>query len=161
MVFDWLHLLLFHTFVIFGELMVIASLLHMIYQRRTPSSMIAWMLAIVLLPYLAVPLYFVLGSRKRRSKYLKTAFDMRETDAAVAQANPIDGILRNNGIPGATSGWSLSSTGRRPTPPFCSRSTRPGSVSGSARTSLKATRSPPRWSRPSLPNGAKGSRSNS
>ncbi|WP_345986871.1 phospholipase D-like domain-containing protein [Sulfurimonas sp. HSL1-2] len=102
--FDWLQLLFFHTFVILGELMVIASLLHMIYQRRTPSSMMAWMLAIVLLPYLAVPLYFVLGSRKRRSRYLKTAFDMRETEAAVTQANPIDGILRNNGIPGATSG---------------------------------------------------------
>ena len=102
--FDWLQLLLFHTFVILGELMVIASLLHMIYQRRTPSSMMAWMLAIVLLPYLAVPLYFVLGSRKRRSRHLKTAFDMRETEAAVTQANPIDGILRSNGIPGATSG---------------------------------------------------------
>lgn len=73
--------------------MLIASLLHMIYQRCTPSSMMAWMLAIVLPPYLAVPLYFVLGSRKRRSRHLKTSFDMRETEAAVTQANPIDGIL--------------------------------------------------------------------
>ncbi len=100
---DGVHLLLFHGFVLFGELIVIVSLLHMIYQRRSPSNMIAWMLTFILLPYFAVPLYFVLGSRKRRTKYLKSAFDMRETDAAVPRENPIDGILRNSGIPGATS----------------------------------------------------------
>jgi cardiolipin synthase A/B len=103
---DWLHYLLLDGLILLGELLVIAALLHMVYQRRTPSSMIAWMLAIVLLPYLAVPLYFIVGSRKRGNRYSKAGFDMRETEVPL-HANPIDGILRSNGIPGATSGNRL------------------------------------------------------
>jgi len=41
----------------------------MIYKRREPSTMIAWILFIILVPYLAVILYFIFGTRKRRNKY--------------------------------------------------------------------------------------------
>lgn len=101
---DWIHLFFFHGLFILGELMAFAALLHMLYQRRTPTSMIAWLMAMILLPYFAVPLYFILGSRKRRPRYSKTAFDLKETGKAAPQTNPIDGILRSNGIPGATKG---------------------------------------------------------
>jgi len=101
---DWLYLILFHGVLIAGELMALAALLHMIYHRRTPSSMIAWLLAMLLLPYVAVPLYFILGTRKRQPGRYKSPFDLKETDKAVPRSNPIDGILRNNGVPGATGG---------------------------------------------------------
>ena len=107
MVPDWLNFLLIDGLLLLGEILVIVALLHMIYQRKTPSSMIAWMLAIVMLPHVAVPLYFIVGSRKRRNRYKKAGVDMRETEGA-PQVNPIDGILRSNGIPGATSGNRLS-----------------------------------------------------
>jgi cardiolipin synthase A/B len=39
---------------------------HLLQQRRHPSAAIAWMLFIVLLPYLALPLFLSFGSRKIR-----------------------------------------------------------------------------------------------
>jgi len=41
---------------------VIAS--HTLHQRRHPSAAIAWVIALVLLPYLALPLYLMFGTRK-------------------------------------------------------------------------------------------------
>jgi len=107
LVIDWLSFLLYYGLVLLGELLIIAALVHMVYQRRTPTSMTAWMLAIILLPYLAVPLYFILGSRKRSQKKRKSAFLMHDTATSLPQGNPIDGILRSNGIPGPTSGNRL------------------------------------------------------
>ncbi|WP_394789548.1 phosphatidylserine/phosphatidylglycerophosphate/cardiolipin synthase family protein [Rhodoferax sp.] len=37
---------------------------HTLKQRRHPSAAIAWVVSLVLLPYLALPLYLVFGSRK-------------------------------------------------------------------------------------------------
>ena len=41
---------------------VIAS--HTLHQRRHPSAAIAWVVALVLVPYVALPLYLIFGSRK-------------------------------------------------------------------------------------------------
>ena len=35
-----------------------------LYQRRHPSAAIAWVVMLTLLPYVALPLYFMFGSRK-------------------------------------------------------------------------------------------------
>lgn len=100
---EWFQLILPYTFLLAGELLVLCALLHMIYQRRTPTSMIAWLLAIILLPHLAVPLYFILRSRKRTSPRIKSMFSLQSvTDLPLEKANPIDGLLRSNGIPGGT-----------------------------------------------------------
>lgn len=102
---EWLRLTFSYTFLIVGEILFLSALLHMVYQRRTPTSMIAWLLAIILLPHLAVPLYFILGSRKRISSKTKSMFSLRSvTDLPLEKANPIDGVLRANGIPGGTQG---------------------------------------------------------
>ncbi|MDP3695966.1 MAG: phospholipase D-like domain-containing protein, partial [Desulfocapsaceae bacterium] len=103
---EWLQLIFSHTFLVVGEVLFLSALLHTVYQRRTPTSMIAWLLAIILLPHLAVPLYFILGSRKRRtSSKTKSMFSLHSvTDLPLEKANPIDGVLRANGIPGGTQG---------------------------------------------------------
>lgn len=50
-------------------LILVANVLR---SRRAPGSTLAWMLAIVLAPYVGVPLYFVLGGRKvKRAAALK------------------------------------------------------------------------------------------
>ena len=41
---------------------VIAS--HIRRQRRHPSAAIAWVVSLALMPYVALPLYFLFGSRK-------------------------------------------------------------------------------------------------
>lgn len=100
---EWLNLIPSYVFLIVGEFLVLSALLHMVYQRRSPTSMIAWLLAIILLPYLAVPLYFILGLRKRTSSKIKSICSLHSvTDLPLEQANPIDGVLRANGIPGGT-----------------------------------------------------------
>ncbi|MDD3816281.1 MAG: phospholipase D-like domain-containing protein [Desulfocapsaceae bacterium] len=102
---EWLHLTVSYSFLVVGEVLFLSALLHMVYQRRTPTSMISWLLAIILLPHLAVPLYFILGSRKRTSSKTKSMFSLRSvTDMPLEKANPIDGVLRANGIPGGTQG---------------------------------------------------------
>lgn len=92
-----------HTLVLLGEVLFLVALLHSIYQRRSPTSMIAWLLAISLLPYFAVPLYFLVGFRKRRSIYRKSKLSLDDNiDSTVPSSNPIAAILHNTGIPGAT-----------------------------------------------------------
>ncbi len=55
---------LFHLSVIFGSLLLYAVSTHVNMQRRHPSAAVAWVITIVLLPYIALPLYLLLGNRK-------------------------------------------------------------------------------------------------
>ncbi len=48
--------------------LVLAAVLHMLYQRRTPQNLMAWLLALLLLPFLGVLLYILFGSRKFLAK---------------------------------------------------------------------------------------------
>ncbi|VAW45441.1 Cardiolipin synthetase [hydrothermal vent metagenome] len=48
--------------------LVLAAVLHMLYQRRTPQNLMAWLLALLLLPFLGVLLYVLFGSRKFLAK---------------------------------------------------------------------------------------------
>jgi cardiolipin synthase len=76
----------------------------MVYQRREPTSMIAWLLAITLIPYIAVPLYFVFRSRKLK-RHTKSQFELAfKGEVAPEYATTLDMILRNSGIAGATLG---------------------------------------------------------
>ncbi len=90
-------IILFHSLIVFGELLIVVSLVHMLYKRRTPASMIAWLLSMVLLPYLFVVLYFIFGSRKRINKYTKNHIKLKMSKKERTQ-NPIDNMLRNCGV---------------------------------------------------------------
>ena len=45
-------------------LVVYVMVSHTLHQRRHPSAAIAWVMAILLLPWLALPLYLAFGTRK-------------------------------------------------------------------------------------------------
>ena len=49
-----------------GFVLALVLLAHMLGQQRSPSSTIAWLLVILLLPYIGVPLYLMFGGRKMR-----------------------------------------------------------------------------------------------
>ncbi|MGE0659280.1 MAG: phospholipase D-like domain-containing protein [Reyranellaceae bacterium] len=77
--------------------------------RRSPAAMLAWLLGVVLLPYLVVPLYFVfsgrklpLGKRRRRRKAQLRLADAGELpeDRTV----DLDRLLRRLHLPGASNG---------------------------------------------------------
>src|SRR5665647_209464 len=57
----WLDL---HGLVALLGLVIYAIGSHARRQRRHPSAAIAWIVSLALLPYLALPLYLLLGSRK-------------------------------------------------------------------------------------------------
>jgi cardiolipin synthase A/B len=58
------HWLTLHGFVTMLASLVYVVHAHAMHQRRQPAAAIAWMLFILLLPYLALPAYLVFGSRK-------------------------------------------------------------------------------------------------
>jgi len=47
-----------------GFLLALVLLAHIIRQRRSPSSTLAWLMAIIFVPYVGVPLYMIFGGRK-------------------------------------------------------------------------------------------------
>lgn len=72
---------LYHGFIAFGALLSLVVLVHMLYHRRPPSAIIAWILSIIIIPYIAMPLYFIIGLRKRKNRYKKSALFKSQTFA--------------------------------------------------------------------------------
>jgi cardiolipin synthase len=87
-----------------GEILIVLAFLHMLSTRRSPGSMIAWTLAIFLLPWLAVPLYFLFGHRKLVKRYQKFKFHLRPAGSPKPLCDhPLERLLYANGVPPATS----------------------------------------------------------
>ncbi len=66
-------LVLSHLLSIVGFLMGAVLVATILAQRRAPGTTYAWLLAIVLIPYVGVPLYLVFGGRKLRKREVKQA----------------------------------------------------------------------------------------
>jgi len=58
------HWITLHGLIVLLGLGIYAAGSHALKQRRHPSAGIAWVVSLVLLPYVALPLYLVFGSRK-------------------------------------------------------------------------------------------------
>ncbi|HRH89727.1 MAG TPA: phospholipase D-like domain-containing protein [Rubrivivax sp.] len=58
------HYLTIHGLVIVIALLIYVVTSHLLEQRRHPTAAIAWVLFILLLPYVALPIYLAFGSRK-------------------------------------------------------------------------------------------------
>lgn len=95
----WLYL--------FDIAMVIATVIHMLYQRRSPQNLMAWLLTLLLLPILGVILYIVFGSRKFLYKREKPPIAMRSVSVTKPDnelASQLDRLLQSNQIAGTTNG---------------------------------------------------------
>ncbi len=86
---------LYHTLIFFTGLLIIAVLIHMLYNRRAPNSIIAWLLSMILIPYVSIFLYFIIGSRKRKNRYIKNNLVLKDETTDKNIQNNIDRILRN------------------------------------------------------------------
>ena len=102
------HLLLTYGFIILGGFLVFTAIGHILYQKRSPTSMISWMMAIVFLPFLTVPLYFIIGIRKRESQhkdFVEFTTPVQHTDYIIqSSSHSVLSILEKNAIPPATKG---------------------------------------------------------
>ncbi len=98
-----------YVLVLLGGILIFSAVGHILYQKRSPTSMLSWMLSIFILPYLVAPLYFLIGIRKRESKTKKeyVTFDDIEQTTSYESNDPhhaLQNLLHQNGIPPATKG---------------------------------------------------------
>lgn len=61
-----LHGVLSHLLTIAGFLLAIFLVARLMSEKRQPGNTVAWLLGILLVPYVGVPLYFLIGGRKMR-----------------------------------------------------------------------------------------------
>jgi len=104
-----LHWFYGYLLVIVGGVLLFSAITHILYQKRSPTSMMSWMMAIVFVPFIAVPLYFLIGIRKRENKYTKATIQLHEAHEKnihipLNSNNALSSILEKNAIPSATKG---------------------------------------------------------
>ena len=90
-----------HIFVFICEILSVFAFIDIVSQKkRSPTSLVAWLLAIILIPYIAVPFYFYIGIRKRKHTSVKPKIHMHgNPDRLVADFNhPISDVLIRSGM---------------------------------------------------------------
>lgn len=89
-----------------GFVLGIMLVAHLLKSQRSTSSTIAWLLVIVLVPYLGVPLYLMIGGRKmrRRAESKEQVYHRLHKLPSETAGGPAERILQSFGIPPATSG---------------------------------------------------------
>jgi cardiolipin synthase len=94
-----------HLVLLLGFLLAVPVIAQMIRQRRSPASSLAWLLIMVLVPYLGIPLYLALGGRKMRwLADSKTDLQLADHTVPPVATLEMDRLLRTFGIPGASGG---------------------------------------------------------
>jgi cardiolipin synthase len=101
---DQFDILFFHVSLALFDIFVLLAISHMLRHQRSPTSTIAWMVFFIMVPYVGVPLYLMLGGRKAKKKSLdKEDLSLREAHLVVpVEHSRIDQMLRAVGIPGAS-----------------------------------------------------------
>ncbi len=89
-----------------GFLLALVFLANLLKQKRSPSSTMAWLLVILLLPYVGVPLYVIFGGRKMNPMARRKARSTSPRPAA--QEGPgeagTERLLASYGVPPARDG---------------------------------------------------------
>ncbi len=104
---EWDQIVTYYLLYSLGGLAILLTLLHMLYRRRSPTSIIAWLLIMVIAPYFFVFFYFLFGVRKRSLEKEKSSLAISEKKGEHPSAHPIDRLLRSNGIPSSSSDNTL------------------------------------------------------
>ncbi len=99
-----------HIALIVGFLLAVILISHLLRQNRSPSSMAAWLLIILIFPYVGVPLYLMIGGRKmRRLAADKNKLVLsKNTFSSSFRLPPVSRFLQTYNLPGATDANTLS-----------------------------------------------------
>jgi cardiolipin synthase len=91
---------------VLGFLLALVLLAHLLRSKRPPSSTLAWLLTIVLMPYIGVPLYLMFGGRKlkRMAERKGLVYDPGDSAAEGVFGAGTERVLRSFGVPPATVG---------------------------------------------------------
>jgi cardiolipin synthase len=99
-------LILSHLVLLIGVLMAVSMVARINREQRSPAGAIAWLLIIVLAPYIGVPLYLILGGRKMaRAAGTKAELSMPQRNYQIpTELEGIDRLFRSLNMPGVTTG---------------------------------------------------------
>ena len=95
--------------------MTMLAAVFVLQQRRTPQSAAAWLLFILLLPYVGIPLFIMLGFRKTGSGYPPIRFSRYGETYPAHRSSDLEQVFSRFGLPPATGGnvFELHSDGVR------------------------------------------------
>jgi len=99
-----------HIALLLGIVLSVVVIATMLQQRRTSQSALAWLIFILVIPYIAVPVYLLLGRRKLNlcNNIPNAKLDVTSPlTLPKSEASRIDLMLRSYGLPGASSGNSV------------------------------------------------------
>ena len=93
----WSHLL-----TVGGVLLALFALARLLGERRQPGNTLAWLMGIILVPYVGVPLYLLVGGRKirrlaRRKRRIRLPVPPEARAGAATLAHPVAQAIRTNG----------------------------------------------------------------
>jgi cardiolipin synthase len=97
----WLPWLSRHLVTIVMFVLTLVFVSGLLRERRSPGSAVAWLLTIVLIPYVGIPLYLFLGSRKlkRRSRGKRTLYAPLDFDQTPSDVSTVERLLLASGAP--------------------------------------------------------------
>ena len=99
-----------HLVMVLGLVLGLMLTSYILLQKRSSSGTMAWMLVIIFLPYIGVPLYFMLGGRKllrRASAKSVIGLEPVVVEPVEQAENPIDHLLQTYNIPAAGAGNTI------------------------------------------------------
>lgn len=105
---QWEHFVSYYLLYSLGGLAILLTVMHMLYRRRSPLSMTAWLLLMVIAPYFFVLFYFFFGIRKRSLHKEKASLSIYPQDDEQEPVHPLERLLCNNGVPASTDNNRLS-----------------------------------------------------
>lgn len=88
------HFTVLHFSLIAGVLVTALLIGHLLRQRRSPAATLGWIVFMVSAPWLAVPVYLTLGTRK-----LAVPARLASTLPPAAAGAPLDRLLASAGVP--------------------------------------------------------------
>ncbi len=77
---------------------MLSLVLSLLRSRRPPGSTLAWIFAIILIPYVGIPLYLTFGTRKIKNRVKKKKWLRREKSGLPAGVEPFGKVLSSSGI---------------------------------------------------------------
>ncbi|MEX3315224.1 phospholipase D-like domain-containing protein [Sulfitobacter sp. PS-8MA] len=97
-----------HLEIVVIVLLTLLAAVVILQQRRTPQSTAAWLLAIIVLPWVAVPLFLGLGFRKQSTRYSPVHFLKGDTGGPPPRpVHTLDATMQHFGLPAAAPGQNL------------------------------------------------------
>ncbi len=95
-----------------GVLLSLFGLARLFGERRAPANTLAWLMAIVLLPYIGVPLYLLLGGRKlrqltARKRRIRLPVSPAQRAAEATRTHPVAQAISTNGAGDPVGGNAL------------------------------------------------------